>query len=135
MSVQGLITRSAEDLHLSMPALIAPDPRDPFHVPMAWRGEALEGPIKVAFTKNTHGYDLHPEVEAALDFAREALADAGYQVEEVEPPNVFDAGRTGYRALMGEIYALMKHDVDAAGSQTGARHLFSLLPGVPALCR
>ncbi|MDC0660349.1 amidase family protein [Leisingera sp. SS27] len=125
MSVQGLITRSAEDLHLSMPSLIASDPRDPFHLPIPWRGEALEPPIKVAFTKNTHGYDLHPEVEAALDFARDALSDAGYQVEEVEPPNVFDAGRTGYRALMGEIYALMKHDVDAAGSQT-VRDIFAV---------
>ncbi|MCB4455392.1 amidase family protein [Leisingera sp. McT4-56] len=125
MSVQGLIARSAEDLHLSMPSLIAPDPRDPFHVPMAWRGAALAGPVKVAFTKNTHGYDLHPEVEAALDFARDALRDAGYLVEEAEPPDVFDAGRTGYRALMGEIYALMKNDVDAAGSQT-VRDIFAV---------
>ncbi|OBY28156.1 amidase family protein [Leisingera sp. JC1] len=125
MSVQGLITRSAEDLHLSMPALIAADPRDPFHVPMPWRGAALDGPIKVAYTKNTHGYDLHPEVEAALEFARDALTDAGYHVEEVEPPNVFDAGRTGYRALMGEIYGLMKGDVDAAGSQT-VRDIFAV---------
>ena len=125
MSVQGLITRTAEDLHLSMPSLIAADPRDPFHVPMPWRGAAPDGPIKVAFTKNTHGYDLHPEVEAALDFARDALADAGYAVEEAEPPNVFEAGRTGYRALMGEIYALMKQDVDAAGSQT-VRDIFAV---------
>ncbi|CUI01267.1 amidase family protein [Leisingera aquaemixtae] len=125
MSVQGLITRAAEDLHLSMPSLIAADPRDPFHVPIPWRGAALDGPIKVAFTKNTHGYDLHPEVETALDFARDALSDAGYQVEGVEPPCVFDAGRTGYRALMGEIYALMKQDVDAAGSQT-VRDIFAV---------
>ncbi|KIC17719.1 amidase family protein [Leisingera sp. ANG-Vp] len=125
MSVQGLITRSAEDLHLSMPSLVAPDPRDPFHVPLPWRGEDLEGPVKVAFTKNTHGYDLHPEVGAALDFARDALTDAGYAVEEIEPPNVFEAGRTGYRALMGEIYALMKGDVDAAGSQT-VRDIFAV---------
>ncbi len=125
MSVQGLITRAAEDLHLSMPSLIAADPRDPFHVPIRWHGAALDGPIKVAFTKNTHGYDLHPEVGAALDFARDALSDAGYAVEEAEPPNVFDAGRTGYRALMGEIYALMKQDVDAAGSQT-VRDIFAV---------
>ncbi|OED50061.1 amidase [Rhodobacteraceae bacterium (ex Bugula neritina AB1)] len=125
MSVQGLITRTAADLHLSMPALIAADPRDPFHVPMPWRGAPLDGPIKVAFTRNTHGYDLHPEVEAALEFARDALTDAGYVVEDAEPPNVFEAGRTGYRALMGEIYALMKHDVDAAGSQT-VRDIFAV---------
>ncbi|UWQ51121.1 amidase family protein [Leisingera caerulea] len=125
MSVQGLITRTAEDLHLSMPSLISADPRDPFHVLCPWRGAALEGPVRVAFTKNTHGYELHPEVEAALNFARDALADAGYVVEEVEPPNVFEAGRTGYRALMGEIYALMKQDVDAAGSQT-VRDIFAV---------
>jgi amidase len=125
MSVQGVITRSAQDLHLSMPSLIAPDARDPFHVPMPWRGAPLDAPIKVAFTRNTYGYDLHPEVEAALEFARDALIDAGYVVEEVEPPNVFDAGRTGYRALMGEIYALMKADVDAAGSQT-VRDIFAV---------
>ncbi len=125
MSVQGLLTRSAADLHLSMPTMIASDPRDPFHVPLPWRGAPLEGPIKVAFTKNTFGYDLHPEVEAALDTARDALVDAGYIVEEVEPPNVFDAGRTGYRALMGEVWSLMKKDVDAAGSQT-VRDIFAV---------
>ena len=125
MSVQGLITRSAEDLHLAMPTMIAPDARDPFHVPLPWRGEAPEGPIKVAFARNTHGYDLHPEVEAALLTARDALSDASYVVEEVEPPNVFEAGRNGYRALMGEVYAMMKKDVDAAGSQT-VRDIFEV---------
>ncbi len=118
MSVQGLLTRSAADLHLSMPSLIAPDARDPFHVPMPWRGDDLEGPIKVAFTKNTFGYALHPEVEKALDTARDALADAGYLVEEIDPPDVFECGRIGYRSLMGEVLTLMKSDVEAAGSQT-----------------
>ncbi|MGI9369311.1 MAG: amidase family protein [Ruegeria sp.] len=118
MSVQGLITRTAQDLHLSMPSLIAPDPRDPFHVPVAWRGDDLDTPIKVAFTKNTFGYALHPEVEKALDTARDALTDAGYVVEEVEPPNVFECGRNGYRALMGEVLTLMKGDIEAAGSKT-----------------
>ncbi|MCE8533953.1 amidase family protein [Ruegeria pomeroyi] len=125
MSVQGLITRSAADLHLAMPSLIAPDPRDPFHVPLPWRGAPAEGPIRVAFTKATYGYDLHPEVEAALDTARDALRDAGYLVEEVETPDAFEAGRAGYRALMGEVWALMKADVDAYGSQT-VRDIFEV---------
>ncbi|WP_170329435.1 amidase family protein [Ruegeria arenilitoris] len=118
MSVQGLITRCAADLHLSMPSLIAADPRDPFHVPMPWRGETPVGPIKVAFTKDTFGYALHPEVDKALDTARDALIDAGYQVEEASPPDVFDCGRTGYRTLMGEVLTLLKGDIEAAGSET-----------------
>jgi len=116
MSVQGLMTRSARDLHLAMPAMIAPDVRDPFHAPVPWQGPSVSGPTKVAFTRNPHGYDLHPEVEAALLSARDALSDAGYIVEEIEPPNVFEAGRTGYSTLMGEIHALMKPDLDAVGS-------------------
>lgn len=118
MSVQGLLARSAGDLHLSMPAMIAPDARDPFHVPLPWRGDALEGPIRVAFTKNTFEFDLHPEVSLALDAAREALSDAGYLVQEVEPPLVREAGTVGYRALMGEVLAMMGPDVRAHGSAT-----------------
>jgi amidase len=118
MSVQGLITRSAADLHLSMPSLIAADPRDPFHVAMSWRGDKTDRPIKVAFTKNTYGYDLHPEVDKALDTARDALMDAGYDVQEVNTPDVFECGRGGYRALMGEVLTLLKTDIEAAGSQT-----------------
>ncbi|WP_425045624.1 amidase family protein [Primorskyibacter sp. S87] len=118
MSVQGLITRTAADLHLAMPTMIAPDPRDPFHVPLPWRGDHPNGPVKVAFTKNTFEYDLHPEVDAALDAARDALTDAGYDLHEVEPPNVYECGRAGYRALMGEVWTLMKQDIEAYGSDT-----------------
>ncbi|MDA7964979.1 amidase family protein [Ruegeria sp.] len=118
MSVQGLLARSAADLHLSMPSLIAPDPRDPFHVPLPWRSKDIDAPIRVAFTKNTFGYALHADVEAALDTARDALTDAGYLVEEIDPPDVFECGRNGYRALMGEVLTLMRGDIEAAGSQT-----------------
>ncbi|WP_293572751.1 amidase family protein [Phaeobacter sp.] len=125
MSVQGVITRTAHDLALSMPSLIAPDPRDPFHVPMPWRGPAAEGPIKVAMSKETYGYDLHPEVDAALDDACTALIDAGYDVQQVALPDVFEAGRTGYRALMGEVYAMLHGDIERAGSQT-VRDIFAV---------
>lgn len=117
MSVQGLITRSAADLHLSMPAAIAPDPRDPFHVPLPWNGAKPDGPIRVGFTKNTYGYDLHPEVSAALDTARDALKDADYLIEEVEAP-LIDEAEVGYRALMGEVLALMGPDIRKYGSST-----------------
>ncbi|MFD3190148.1 amidase family protein [Sedimentitalea sp. HM32M-2] len=118
MSVQGLIARSAADLHLSMPAAMAPDPRDPFHVPLPYRGALLDGPIRVGFTKQTYEFDLHPEVEKALDAARDALTDAGYVVQEIDPPLLRDAGRDGYRALMGEVLALLEPEVRRNGSPT-----------------
>ncbi|SPJ30207.1 amidase family protein [Falsiruegeria mediterranea] len=118
MSVQGLICRTADDLHLAMPTMIRPDARDPFHAPLPWRGEALDGPIKVGFTKETYEFDLHPEVSRALDMARDALTDAGFQVVEVEPPHLRDCGMDGYRTLMGEVLALMGPDIDKYGSPT-----------------
>lgn len=118
MSVQGLLARCADDLHLSMPTMIAPDPRDPFHVPLPWRGEKPDGPIRVGFTRETFGFELHPEVALALDAASDALRDAGYVVEEIDAPAMPDAGSDGYRALMGEVKTLMGPDIRANGSAT-----------------
>ena len=116
MSVQGLIARSAADLHLSMPAIIAADPRDPFHVSLPWRGAPMEGPIRVAFARDDFGFGLQTDVVTALDKAASALSDAGYAVEPVEPPLARETGETGYRTLMGEVKALLGSDVRNHGS-------------------
>ncbi len=118
MSVQGVIAREVRDVRLGMQSLIRYDARDPWMVEMPFDGPALEGPIPVAFTKNTFEFDLHPAVEAALDTAREALADAGYVVEEVEPPLLREAAIAGARCLFGEAKVLMDADVRKYGSDT-----------------
>lgn len=116
MSVQGLITRSAADLHLSMPTMIAPDPRDPFHVPLPWRGAAIEGPIKVGVSYDMLGRDLHPEVRAALDTAQDALRDAGYELVEIAAPCLADMSRTALSALFTEVQMMMGEDIARLGS-------------------
>ncbi|MEM1299666.1 MAG: amidase family protein [Pseudomonadota bacterium] len=118
MSVQGLITRNAADLHLAMPAMIVPDPRDPFHVPLPWRGEPLDQPLRVAVARDDFGFGLHPDVKAAIDAAASALSNAGYEVEDAEPPLAREAGEAGYRALMGEVKELMGPDIAKHGSET-----------------
>lgn len=118
MSVQGLISRNAADLHLSMPALIAPDARDPFHVPLAWCGVPIDGPIRVAVSQDDFGFGLHPDVATALDKAASALSNAGYAVDAVEPPRAREIGEVGYRALMGEVQALLGDDIRSHGSET-----------------
>lgn len=116
MSVQGLLARNASDLHLSMPSLIATDPHDPFHVPLPWRGEALETPIRVAISREDFGFDLHPDVATALDKAASALSDAGYDVCEATPPLVQETAEAGYRALLGEVQTLLGADIRTYGS-------------------
>ncbi|MEM9756724.1 MAG: amidase, partial [Pseudomonadota bacterium] len=118
MSVQGLIARTAGDLDLAMPALVAPDVRDPFHVPLPWRGGPPEDPIKVAVTQDDFGFGIHPAVTIAIDKAASALSNAGYAVEPVEPPMAFETGLVGYRTLLGEVKALMGEDIAAFGSDT-----------------
>lgn len=118
MSVQGLITRHARDLHLAMPVMIAPDARDPFHAPLPWRGKPPEGPVKVGFTTETLGYPLHPEVAAALEDARAALVDAGYRVEEITPPAVSEMAEIGLRALLTETHSMSGGDIEKYGSDT-----------------
>ncbi len=116
MSVQGLIARTAGDLHLSMPSMIAPDPRDPFHVPMPWRGPPLASPIRVALARDDFGFGLHPDVSTALENAASALSDAGYAVEEAAPPLPREIGEVGYRALLSEVQTLLGPDIRAHGS-------------------
>ena len=123
MSVQGIITRSAFDLDLAMASLVRSDPRDPFHVPLPYRMEDKRTDLKVAYWCETPGFETHPDVYRALDAAAEALRDAGYQVEEKEPPLLEETARIGYAALMGEVAELMGPDVQAAGSE-GIKGIF-----------
>lgn len=116
MSAQGLLVRAARDLHLAMPPMIAPDARDPFHVPLPWRGPALEGPLKVGFSLEAPDLPLHPEVEKALMAAKAALTEAGYVVEEVAPPSLREIAFEGRQALMTESYHLMAVDIATYGS-------------------
>jgi amidase len=85
---------------------------------MPFDGPAPEGRIKVAFTKKPFEFALDPAVETALDTARDALVDAGYEVVEVDPPLVHEAATEGARCLFGEVKALMEADIRKYGSST-----------------
>ncbi|NIP13330.1 MAG: amidase, partial [Pseudomonadales bacterium] len=86
MSVQGAICREVRDVRLATRVMAHGDPRDPWWVPAPFEGEAA--PRRVAFTKETYGYPIHPELLSLLDRAAAHLADAGYQVEEVATPSI-----------------------------------------------
>ena len=118
MSVQGVIAREIRDVRLSMRSMIAPDPHDPWHVPMPFDGPPTDRPIRVAFTRNSHGHEMDAAVDLALSNARDALVDAGYVVEEVEPPNVAEIAAEATSCLFGEIEVLLLDDIRKYGSST-----------------
>lgn len=118
MSVQGLIAREVRDVRLGMQALVAYNPHDPWMVPMPFEGPPNDGPIKVAFTRNMFEFDLHPAVNTALETARDALTDAGYEVVEIEPPLLRETAHDAASCLFGEVRVLMEPDIRKYGSDT-----------------
>lgn len=118
MSVQGVICREVRDVRLAMRAAIAYDPHDPWQVPMPFDGPPVNGPIKVAFTREMLRFNLDPAVQKSLDTARDALIEAGYELVEVQTPMSQELADDGLRVLFGEVKALMLADVRQHGSKT-----------------
>lgn len=102
MSVQGPLTRSVRDLRLALAAMAVGDARDPWWVPAPLEGPALERPIRVAFTVSAAGERAQPEVVDAVRRAAGWLADAGYAVEEADPPDMAEAAKLWDTIAQGE---------------------------------
>jgi amidase len=82
MAVAGPIARSIADLRVGLAAMAAADSRDPWHIPMP-----LEGPPvakRVALCLRPNGMAIAPEIETALKQAAALLAQAGWNVEELD---------------------------------------------------
>jgi amidase len=121
MSVQGAICREVRDVRLATQAMIAYDPHDPWQVPMPFSipgGLTEPGPVRVALTRDTLDFPMHPAVAQALENAAAALADAGYEVVEAEPPMLREVGEEAARCLFGETLEMMGDQIEAHGSQT-----------------
>ncbi len=140
MSVNGPLARRVEDLRPALEVMSRPSARDPWYVPAPLKGEALPTPIRVALVAQPAGQDLDPEVAAALQQAADALRDAGYSIEEAEPPDIGIAGALwgqlvladfrrvwpqmeasaseGVRRFVANLFAVTP-EVDLAGYQTG----------------
>jgi len=86
MHVVGPLARTVEDLRLSLSAMSAPDPRDPWSVPAPLEGPPM--PRHAALCLRPAGRKVAQEGEAAILDAGRRLADAGWTVEEIDdtPP-------------------------------------------------
>jgi amidase len=118
MSVQGAICREVRDVRLATRAMAGRDVRDPWWVPAPFDGEPLPTPIRVAVTRNSHGYPMHAEIGRALERAAVWLTAAGYAVEEVEPPPVTEPARAWFSMLVAEMKVLLFPLAYQHGSRT-----------------
>jgi amidase len=121
MSVQGVICREVADVRLALTVLTGADARDPWWVPVPFPLEAA-GPaadVPIGYTTESHGYPIDPEIVALVERAAGVLRDAGYRVEEVEPPSVAEAAAGWFDVATYE----MKKTLDPLARQHGSETL------------
>lgn len=103
MAVSGPLARRVGDLRLGLEAMMRPDPRDPWHVPVPFHGPEL--PRRAAMCIRPDGLDTAPEIETALRAAAARLVDAGWIVDEVENlPPINAAADVQVTLWMGDDY-------------------------------
>ena len=100
-NTQGPLARSVRDLRLGTVAMMGRDARDPWWVPVPLKNET---PPKgrVALCTGIPEADVDPAVAAAVKQAGKWLADAGYEVEEVAPPHLDEAGSLFFTMVVSE---------------------------------
>jgi amidase len=115
-SVQGAIARCVADVRVATRVMSGRDVRDPWWVPAPFEGEALAQPIRVAVTRNAHGYRMHPGIARLIEVAAGHLSDAGYEVVEIEPPAITEPARGWFSVLLTELQATYGKAIEQNGS-------------------
>lgn len=114
-SVQGPLARNVPDLRMALAAMSSPDIRDPMFMSAPIPDKAK--PHRIALCTHTHGYKADPEVEISLRCAAKLLANAGYQIEEVEPPRLREAAGLWLSLTMSDTRALLETTMLAGGDE------------------
>jgi amidase len=107
MNVQGPMARRVADVRLGLRVLMGAHPRDPWSIDAPFDGPSLGRPIRVAVLAEPPGGSTHPQVAATVRRAAQALADAGYVVEEICPPRYEDAISCWARLIMGDFNSVL----------------------------
>ena len=123
MSVQGPIAREVGDVRLALAAMSVRDTRDPLWKPVPLESDAPQTPVRVAVCDNPAGDGVTPSVAAAIATAADMLADAGYQVEKIDPPLVAEIAATWNQILNTEVSLLMDPAIQQHGSDDVRRVL------------
>ena len=101
-AVSGPLARSIGDLRISLAAMSARDPRDPWWVPAPLEGPAR--PKRAALCLQPDGLETVAEVKAAVADAGKRLERAGWVVEEVATPPLREAADLQTRLWLGDGY-------------------------------
>jgi amidase len=96
-TVEGPLARRIADLRVALEAMAGPTWRDPWSVASPLWGPDPAGPVRVAVVLDPGSQGTAEQVRDGVCKAAGVLADAGYAVDQVEPPSTERAAR----ALLG----------------------------------
>ena len=114
MSVQGPLCREVADVRLALEVMSRRDVRDPWWVPAPLTGPPVAR--RVAKARIPADMDCDPEVLARIDEAAGYLADAGYEVTEVEVPDITATFKLWVDLISTEIETVQAEQMRALGS-------------------
>jgi amidase len=125
MNVNGPMARTVADLRLALGPITAPDARDPWQVPAPLEGEPRPRRVGVSLWEG-----VHPDVEAGVRSAAHALSEAGWEVEEGEPPRVDEALELWRDIVISEIRGVwpLLEPVSSDDQKTFVEHVFAAVP-------
>jgi len=101
----GPIARRVCDLRTGFYTMSGFDARDPWWAPAPFGNGHKPRPFRVALVKNA-GIEPDTSSSAALDIAALYLADAGYIVEEAEPPSIMEGWKLFIELVAMELRTL-----------------------------
>jgi amidase len=101
-AVSGPLARSIGDLRISLAAMSARDPRDPWWVPAPLEGTPM--PKRAALCLQPDGLETVSEVKAAVADAGKRLERAGWVVEEIATPPLREAADLQTKLWLGDNY-------------------------------
>ena len=99
----GPLARKVRDLRIALYAMSGYDVRDPQWIPAPLGNGIRKKPFKVALIKDPSGTGVDKITEMSIKKAVEYLEDAGYVVEEAEPPSIIEGGRLFIQLIATEI--------------------------------
>lgn len=97
MGVDGPLARRVADLRTAFEVMAGVSWRDPWTVPAPLRGPAV--PMRAAIVLDPAALGAAPQVQEGVRNAAAALEDAGYRVDEIEPPSIAAAAKTALDML------------------------------------
>ena len=103
MSVQGPITRTVEDARLALRVMSRGSALDPQWVPAPLEHSDHRQPTKVAVFRHWKNSPVDPSISTAIDQAAGWLSDAGYEVEEIEPPHFAEVAAMQFQLVMNDM--------------------------------